>query len=98
MVFCVSKIGFYAGTDLNEDLRQLTILCKKLKKRFNICVMIDRKASQIRPTILLSCIHESDNELSKLLDQVTDFCEESGYGRVEEESSFFESFDNLHDM
>lgn len=47
------------------------------------------------PSLVIAALSGSETELNKELDAIADFCENSGFGRIEAEVSFMDHIDSL---
>lgn len=90
MFYCISRLSFTPSTDPDEDIKQLGILCNRLRQRFKIAVKIDKSGSISPPRIVIAHLNENQALLSKKIDQVIEFCEDSGFGRVESEDAILD--------
>lgn len=104
MFFAVSHIKF--EEDFQKDSRQdeirvleLKRLAEKIRSRFKVCAMATFQPSSQEPIgIAVTALGSDEEKLSKLLDGIVDFCEQSGFGRVQDELSWVESIDALEDQ
>ena len=67
---------------------------EKIRARFKVCVMpCDTTEETGQASIAISSLAISEESLSKQLDSVSDFCEETGFGRVETERTLMDHID-----
>lgn len=94
MYFAISKLIFENETS-SHDQRELKSLIEKIRARFKITVRIseDFQKSGI-PAIVLAALHPQQEALNQLLDNVVEFCELSGFGRIAEEKTILEDFES----
>ena len=94
MFVAVSRITFESG-ETSYDQKELKSLTESLKKRFQVCVKVDREAQSFGHSIVVTCLDHKNETLSSRLDKISLFCEESGFGRIESEETFFDHVENL---
>ncbi|SMF55638.1 hypothetical protein [Pseudobacteriovorax antillogorgiicola] len=94
MFIAVTRIVF-EDQQTTYDKRELKALTEKIKSRFHVCVKINKPQEAGIPAIVISALEHSQNQLDQKLDRIADFCEESGFGRIDSEETFFEHIDNL---
>lgn len=94
MYVAVSKIVFEAG-ESPYDNREIKSLVTSLEKRFAICAKNCKDPGTGQYSIVTTLLDHKQESLNQRLDKISDFCEESGFGRIESERTFFEHIDNL---
>ena len=93
MFVAVSRLTFEDEPSAYDN-KELKSLCERIKSRFQVCVKVEN-SSQSFPRIVISALEHSQAVLDKKLDQVTDYCENSGFGRISQEEVFYEHVENL---
>jgi uncharacterized protein YlxP (DUF503 family) len=97
MYFAVAQITFEDEVT-SYDYKELKSLTEKLRARFRICVRVaDGSPQSAPPAIVIAALHPQQESLSRLLDQVVEFCENSGFGRIAEERTILEHLESLLD-
>lgn len=98
MHFLVSHIVFDVSTTSAVDIRALNSLCEKISKRFGILAKpyhsLERDGIA---SIAIAAIANRQEALGRIADEVADFCEKAGFGRVEEEYALLDDFESLQD-
>lgn len=95
MYFAVSKLVFSEG-QTSSDKKQLASLIQKIRARFKVSVRSVSNAHGKQNSvnaIMIALLDRSDSGLTQQIDTIIDFCEDSGFGRVESEETIFEHFD-----
>ena len=95
MYFAISKLTFSEG-QTSSDKKQLAALIQKIRARFKVSIRsvgpAHGKESGIN-AIMVALLDRSETGLTQQIDSIIDFCENSGFGRVEGEDTIFEDFD-----
>lgn len=95
MYFAISKLIFSEG-QTSSDQKQLASLIQKIRARFKVSVRSVGQGSDKNSSvnaIMVALLDRSEAGLTKQIDAIIDFCEDSGFGRVEGEETIFEAFD-----
>lgn len=96
MYFAVAKFIFEHESLDGNDRKELYGLVEKIRSRFKVCV---KPSSEFQkdgePSLVIASLSGSATELNKELDAIADFCENSGFGRIETEVSFMDHLDSL---
>ncbi len=94
MFFIVSKLRF-ENVQTPYDAKQLAQLTEKLRNKFKISVQIaDEFHKNGQAGIVLAAVHSQEMQLSQLIDDISDICEDSGFGRISSESTILENFES----
>jgi len=97
MYFAVTKLCFDLDTSTPHDSKALSSLCEKLRKKFKAsvapCPIKDGDAS-----VAIALLHRTEQQISNTLDDIAEFCENSGIGRVKEEHTLIDSIDSISDF
>ena len=97
MYFAVTKLCFELDTSTIYDSKALSSLCEKVRKKFRVsvapCPLGDEDAS-----IAIALLHRTEQQISHTLDDIAEFCENSGFGRVKEEHTLIDSVDSISDF
>lgn len=97
MYFVVSKLTFEAQST-SRDARELSQLLDKLRQRYRISVQISDEFHKSGVAgIVVAAVHSQEEHLSKLIDDIADSCENSGFGRIHSESTILEDFEAFND-
>lgn len=97
MYFVVSKLAF-ESQQTPRDARELSQLVDKLRQRFRISVQIaDEFHKSGTAAIVVAAVHSQEEQLSKLIDDIADSCENSGFGRIHSESTILEDFEAFNE-
>jgi uncharacterized protein YlxP (DUF503 family) len=95
MYFAISKITFSEG-QTSYDKKQLASLIQKIRARFKVSIRSvgqDHRKQNGVNAIMVALLDRSEAALTQQIDSIIDFCENSGFGRVEGEETIFEDFD-----
>jgi hypothetical protein len=85
MHYAIVKASFSAGDKLEQDQRELQVLVKKIQTKFHVSVKSSNDFSKTgTPEIVVAVLERTDNLLRQKIDEILDFCEASGFGRVED--------------
>lgn len=101
MYFALTHIKFeedYEKESRRRDQRILEIkrLADRVRGQFKVCAMVTFHPNSEEPLgIAVAALGTQDEKLSKLLDSIVEFCEKSGYARVQEELALIDSIDIL---
>jgi 2'-5' RNA ligase len=94
MFFIVSKLTFEPEPTA-RDAKELAQLADKLRQRFKISIQIaDEFYKGGQAGIVVAAVHREEMQLSNLIDEIADACENSGYGRIHSESTILEDFES----
>jgi uncharacterized protein YlxP (DUF503 family) len=97
MYFAVVKLGFETNFDSELDRRELRQLAEKIRARFKVCAAV-HEHNDAGPSLAIAALSSSAERLDQTLDAISEFCESSGYGRVESEQSLVDHIDALADF
>ena len=93
MYFIVTKLVFESQPTQN-DARELAQLADKLRQRFRISIQIaDEFHKGGSAGIVVAAVHSNEMQLSNLIDEIADACENSGFGRIQSEQTILEDFE-----
>lgn len=101
MYFAVVKITFEdePGASTASSGRDLHSLLEKLRSRFKVCAAaIGADSSGDGTAIAITALASSEERLTRTLDGIVDFCEESGFGRVASEEALLDHIDALAEL
>ncbi len=99
MYFAIAKITFEEelgadnlrpGTAGKRDLHQLV---EKIRAKFKVCAAAIESDSMGSDAIAITALGSSEDRLTRSLDGILGFCEESGYGRVGSEETLIDHID-----
>jgi hypothetical protein len=96
MYLGMKKLGFSPDDHANQDLKAAKALCQSIKARFKViaCVCSSMEHDGVT-SIAFASFGKHEQELANFLDQISAFCESSGFGRIEESQSIVESIMSL---
>lgn len=103
MYFAVMKITFMVDEDdparessgLKQDLQAL---CEKLRTRFRVTVLPGQVSEPGDPPVIaVASLAHSEESLSRQLDSICEFCEGSGFGRIDTERTLLDHIDSFGD-
>ncbi|NDE15982.1 hypothetical protein EBZ80_13730 [bacterium] len=105
MYFAVMKITFMVdedeagkgGTSHSAPVKQeLQSLVEKLRARFRIAVLPGQiEEPGEAPVIAIASLAYSEESLSRQLDSICEFCESSGFGRIDTERTLLDHIDSF---
>ncbi len=94
MFFIVSKLSFEPEST-PRDSKELAQLADKLRQRFKISIQIaDEFYKGGQAGIVVAAVHSQEMQLSSMIDEIADACENSGFGRIHSESTILEDFES----
>ncbi|MFY7929087.1 MAG: DUF503 family protein [Oligoflexus sp.] len=97
MYFVVSKLTFEAQPT-SYDARELSQLVDKLRNRFKISVQVSEEFHRSgTAALMVAAVHSQEEHLSKLIDDIADACENSGFGRINSENTILEDFEAFNE-
>ena len=97
MYFAVVKFSFEANADTAQDRRDLRQLTEKIRSRFKVCAAAcDEDAGS--NAVAITALASTEERLTHTLDAIAEFCESSGFGRIESEQSLVDHIDALADF
>lgn len=97
MYFCVSKLVFEFDARLHQDDRDLKALAEKIRKRFKVSARPAALTETGEASLAIAAVDRSQEKLSRMMDEISELCEQSGFGRVDHELSLMDHFDNIED-
>ena len=98
MYFAIAKITFEAE-DMGElraataGKRDLHQLVEKIRVKFKVCAAAIDSAAQGGDAIAITALGSTEDRLTRSLDAILEFCEESGYGRIGSEEALVDHID-----
>lgn len=100
MYFAIMKLTFSthegeaASTSVKQELNALT---EKLRARFRIAILPGQMQDGEPPTLAMASLAHSEEALARQLDAICEFCESSGFGRIESERTLLDHIDAFGD-
>ena len=95
LYFLVKKLRFESEHS-RFDNKEMKSLENKLRSRFPVCARASADFHKLQiPELIVSSIHRQESSLVALSDKIEMFCEDSGYGRLEEDMTFIDHIDLL---
>ena len=76
------------------DHRDIKSFTEKLRQKFKVCAKPAARHDHFNEFVV-SFIGYSQEAMSQKMDDIADFCERSGLGRVETEQTFLDDIENL---
>jgi uncharacterized protein YlxP (DUF503 family) len=98
MYFAVMKLTFAATMDSEKDRKDLKALAEKLRARFKICCAPCGVEEGGVASLAITALSGSENQLSHTLDEIAIFCETSGFGRIESESTLLDDIQSIVEL
>lgn len=101
--FAVMKLSFmldeeHPGVDTSAVKHDLQVLVEKLRARFRIAILSGQVAGPgDPPTIAVASLAHSEESLTRQLDSICEFCESSGFGRIDMERTLLDHIDSFGD-
>lgn len=97
MFFIVTKLKF-ENQRSPGDARELSQLVDKVRQKFRISVQIaDEFHKSGEAGIVVAAVHHQEEALSRMIDDIADLCENSGFGRIDSEHTILEDFEAYSD-
>lgn len=93
MYFAIVKITFEDEPNGENAGRDLHTLTEKLRSKFKVCA-----AAVGDGGVAITALASTEEKLTRTLDAVVDFCEESGFGRVASEEALLDHIDALAEL
>jgi ppGpp synthetase/RelA/SpoT-type nucleotidyltranferase len=97
MFFGIAKIIFTNISSSRDELKSAKSLCEKLKKRLPVCAKSCANSNTDIPSIAISTLSKTEQDVEDILDKVLDICEASDLGRIESEYTLIEHVDILEE-
>ncbi len=103
MYFAIMKITFMIDDDLPgvagpRSKQDLHALVEKLRARFRIAVLPGQLSGPGEPPVIaISSLAHSEESLARQLDSICEFCESSGFGRIDTERTLMDHVDSFSD-
>ena len=90
------KINFEADTRTAQDVKTLKQLAENISINYDVTALgstatLDRGDLYVA----VACLSHVEGNIEKKFDQILDFCEKSGFGRIEDETRFLDSIDAM---
>jgi uncharacterized protein YlxP (DUF503 family) len=98
MHFAVMKLTFAAALDSEKDRKELKALAEKLRVRFKVCCSPYSIQEGGAAALAIAALSGSENQLSRTLDEIANFCETSGFGRIEAESTLLDDVESIEEL
>ena len=96
MYFLVSKISFAEDDATAHDARELKALVERIRSRFKVCALAQPTDSRHGSLgIVLTFLGHHQEQVNQTMDAVIDYCENSGFGRIDQELTLMDHVDNL---
>ncbi len=97
MYFAVTKLCFDLDNNTVRDSKELASLCERIRKKFKVtaspCPLEKTQAS-----IAIVTLQRAEQKISKLLDDISEFCETCGFGRVSQEHTLIDTIDSISEF
>src|SRR5437867_1571062 len=99
MHFALSKLTIDLDSPTLQDGKILGSLVEKIRARFKVCAkgVIESQNESVHASLVVSSLGNGEEKLAQLVDSISQFCEESGYGRVVNQETFIDHIDVLLD-
>lgn len=97
MYFAILKINFEFDGGTSDDRKDLRSLVEKLRAKFKIAAAVVTGDGG-DASVAVAALASSEERLSHTLDAITDFCEDSGFGRIASEQALLDHIDNLEEL
>lgn len=103
MYFAVMKITFMIEderptVDSSKLKHDLQALVEKLRARFRIAVLPGQVGGPGEPPVVtVASLAHSEESLGRQLDSICEFCESSGFGRIDTERTLMDHVDSFSD-
>ena len=99
MYFAVVKLCFESSADQAVDRKALHGLAEKLRARFKVCAAAcEGEGDATISALAITALGSSEERLSHTLDGISEYCEASGFGRIESEQTLMDHIDALADF
>jgi uncharacterized protein YlxP (DUF503 family) len=101
LYFAVMKITFMVEEDNPDQTspavkRDLQALVEKLRARFRVAILPGQvEDSGDAPVLAVASLAHSEEALSRQLDSICEFCESSGFGRIDTERTLLDHIDSF---
>lgn len=98
MYFGLIKIEFDREDLTQHDRKEMHSLVEKLRNRFKACVKPSAEFQKTgEPSVCIATLGASEGELNREIEEILDFCDTSGFGRIAEESVIIDHFDSYEE-
>lgn len=96
MYFAISKINFEIDTQTATDGRDLKALAEKIRSRFKVCaITCNAPEFSGEAAIAIATLGGTEQKVTAQLDSIATFCEESGFGRIDYETTLIDHLSSL---
>jgi hypothetical protein len=102
--FAIMKITFSggegeesAGAMQGNVKQELNALTEKLRARFRVAILPGQLEDGELPSLGIASLAHSEEALARQLDAICEFCESSGFGRIESERTLMDHIDAFGD-
>ena len=96
MYFLVSKITFADDDSTSYDARELKALVERIRARYKVCALAQPiTASHGTLELVVTFLGHHQDQVNQTMDDIIDFCENSGFGRVDQELTLMDDVENL---
>ncbi len=96
MYIGITKLEFSPESSTGQDFKAAKALCQSIKARFKVisctCSTIEKDGVT---SIAYAAFGSNESQLGSFLEQIADFCEGSGFGRIENHNRIIESLDHM---
>ena len=97
MYFAVVKLSFEdVVRSSSDDRKELFALVEKIRTRFKVCAAAVEEGDAT--AIAVTALGSSEARLTQTLDAITDFCENSGFGRLDSEQTLMDHIDAVCEL
>ncbi len=80
-------------SNLKQELQSLV---EKIRSRFRVAIMSGQMESTAdAPVIAVASLAHSEESLARQLDSICEFCESSGFGRIDSERTLLDHIDSF---
>lgn len=96
MFFGITKITFDIDSKTIHDRKKMRSLCDGIQKRFKVSAQpIGDPEEEGEASVAIAALAPSEKQMTTLLDNISDFCENSGFGRVASEEALVDHVDSI---
>lgn len=95
MYFAIVKLVFEDEGATSGDRKDLRTLVEKIRSKFKVAAaMLGENEGD---GLAIAALGSSEERLTQTLDAISDFCEDSGFGRIASEQALMDHMDTLQE-
>lgn len=99
MFLAVTRLTFTEDEGTSQDRKAMHALIDRIRARHKVAVMPSKSIEEHGVAqITFVLLGHNENKLSQEIDAIGELCEESGFGRIEDEDTMIDDIDVIMDI